>query len=152
MPKALEGWLNTAGYLPKDDLRNSRSRINDSISQASEPVRQHLSDLPGLHVQKLGDRRPSSLGARRTSRRASLLDESGYQNLASERAAAQAKLREDLRAVVSERWSEPLSADRRQHFVLHFQVVLSCIVSLFPPKTTMNGNGLCLILLRAIQT
>ncbi|CAK8996978.1 unnamed protein product [Durusdinium trenchii] len=110
--EALEGWLNTAGYLPKDDLRNSRSRINDSISQASEPVRQHLSDLPGLHVQKLGDRRPSSLGARRTSRRASLLDESGYQNLASERAAAQAKLREDLRAVVSERWSEPLSADR----------------------------------------
>lgn len=54
----------------------------------------------------------SSIGRRSTSRRTSVLEERNYQALVAERAAAEAKLREDLRAAAPERWSEPMSQDR----------------------------------------
>ena len=141
-PEALEGWLSHAGYLShKDDPRNSRSSTSvphvSRVLQASEHVRldapdlsSHLPrdvrnvqdvarDIPGLHLHKLGtmEQRSNSLSTRTsrpTSRRTSLLHESSYQDLVSQRAAAKAKLDEDLRAVASERWSEPFSPERHQ--------------------------------------
>lgn len=53
------------------------------------------------------ERRATSL------RRTSVLEERNYQALATERAAAEAKLRKDLRAVALERWSEPLNPERQ---------------------------------------
>lgn len=55
----------------------------------------------------------SSIGRRTPLRRTSVLEERNYQALVAERAAAEAKLREDLRAAAPERWSEPMSQDRR---------------------------------------
>lgn len=87
-------------------------------------VERNVERIGAMALNHLSQERPSEmlgpietnehLERRATSlRRTSVLEERNYQALATERAAAEAKLRKDLRAVALERWSEPLNPERR---------------------------------------
>ena len=140
LAQALEGWLNNAGYLSMDrehEIHRNAPTHDHSISSdvkmheppghsESEPVverdmeaglspgRSNLPHLTSLSKYRSSEglARNETFEGRPSSRRASVLEERNYQALATERAAAEAKLRQDLRAVVSERWSEPMYAER----------------------------------------
>eukprot|EP00438_Fugacium_kawagutii_P024857 Skav207484 [mRNA] locus=scaffold2519:52163:56672:- [translate_table: standard] len=79
----------------------------------------HTGVHPTMHLSQ--DRSSDTSGIERSStgrrsnpsRRTSVLEERNYQALVAERAAAEAKLQKDLRAVAPERWSEPMYQDRR---------------------------------------
>ena len=144
--QALEGWLSNAGYLSMDkenEIHGSHRTNDHSISSdvkmhseafqhsEAEPVMErHVERIGAMALNHLSQERPSEmlgpetnahrehLDKRGTSlRRTSVLEERNYQALASERAAAEAKLRKDLRAVALERWSEPLNPERRTTLV-----------------------------------
>lgn len=136
--EALEGWLSNAGYLSMDkeneihrSHRTNDHSISSDVKMHSEAF-QHSEAEPVMerHVERIGamalnhlsqERHSEMLGSietnehdrRAASRRTSVLEERNYQALATERAAAEAKLRKDLRAVALERWSEPLNAERQ---------------------------------------
>eukprot|EP00435_Cladocopium_sp_Y103_P041769 s2162_g11.t1 len=139
-PRALEGWLSNAGYLSMDkenEIHRSHRTNDHSISSdvkihseafqhsEAEPVMErHVERIGAMALNHLSQERSSEmlgpietnehLERRATSlRRTSVLEERNYQALATERAAAEAKLRKDLRAVALERWSEPLNPERQ---------------------------------------
>lgn len=138
--EALEGWLSNAGYLSMDkenEIHRSHRTNDHSIwsdvkmhseafqhSEAEPVMERHVERIGAMALNHLSQERPSEmlgpietnehLERRATSlRRTSVLEERNYQALATERAAAEAKLRKDLRAVALERWSEPLNPERQ---------------------------------------